>query len=60
MMFMNLINHLFNVVTGSKFSLFHFESVYQSERFRVVIPDRPIYWDRIHTDKETFFVVLIQ
>ena len=57
MMSMNLINHLFNVVTGSKFLLFHFEYVYQPERFRVVIPDRPIYWDRIHTDKEIVFVV---
>ena len=57
MMSMNLINHLFNVVTGSKLLLFHFEYVYQPERFRVVIPDRPIYWDRIHTDKEIVFVV---
>ena len=56
MMSVNLINHLFKVVTGSKTSLFHFESGYQSERFRVVLPDKQIYWNSIHTDKEIVFV----
>ena len=56
MMFANLISHLFKVVSGSKYSLFHFQSGYQSEGFRVVLPDRPIHWNRIHTDKEIVFV----
>ena len=57
MMFTNLINHSFKVVTGSKSSLFHFESGYQSKSFRVVLSDRQIHWNSIHTDKETVFVL---
>ena len=57
MMFVNLIKHFFKVIIGSKSALFHFESVCHSESFRVVLPDRQIYWNSIHIDKETVFVV---
>ena len=52
MMSTNLTNHSFKVVTDNKSSLFHFESSYQSESFRVVLSDRQIHWNSIHTGKE--------
>ena len=57
MMSTDLTNHSFKVVTGNKSNLFHFESGYQSKIFRVVLSDRQIHWNSIHTDKETVFVV---
>ena len=57
MMSTNLMNHLLKVFTGSESSLFHLESGYQSGSFQVVQSDRQIHWNRIHTDKETVFVV---
>ena len=49
-MFVNLINHLFKAVTGSKSSSFHFEFGYQSKSFRVVLSDRQIRLNSIHSD----------
>ena len=52
----NLTNRSFKVVTGNKSYLFHFESGYQSKSFRVVLSDKQIHWNSIHTDKEKVFV----
>ena len=50
MMSTNLTNNSIKVVTGNKSSIFHFESDYQSKSFRVVLSDRQIYWNSIHSD----------
>ena len=57
MMSTNLTENLFKVISGNKSSVFHFKSGNQSERFRVVLFDRQIHWNSIHTDTETVFVV---
>ena len=52
MMSMSLTSHSFKVVTGNKPSLFHFEFGYQSKSYRVVLSDKQIHWNSIHTYKE--------